>query len=77
MSAKKTINLLFFSKENFYSFKQEIIAPLYGIIMAIENNYKDTKILHNRPIISDVKDKRGNYIIIKHKIMNTHLSIIY
>lgn len=75
MSAKKTINLLFFSKENFYSFKQEIIAPLYGIIMAIENNYKDTKILHNRPIISDVKDKRGNYIIIKHK--NNEYSLIY
>ena len=34
--------------------------------MAIEDKYKDTKILPNRPIISDIKDTRGNYIIIKH-----------
>lgn len=42
--------------------------------MAIENEYKDTKILPNRPIISDVKDTRGNYIIIKHK--NNEYSLI-
>ena len=42
--------------------------------MAIEDSYKDTKILPNRPIISDIKDTRGNYIIIKHK--NNEYSLI-
>ena len=42
--------------------------------MAIEDGYKDTKILPNRPIITDIKDTRGNYIIIKHK--NNEYSLI-
>lgn len=62
------------NKENFYSYNKEIIAPLDGWIVDIENIYDDTKILEGRPIVCDAKDPRGNYIIIKH--LNNEYSLI-
>ncbi len=62
------------NKENFYSYNEDIISPLEGWVVDIENNYQDTKILKDRPIICDAKDPRGNYIIIKHK--NNEYSLI-
>lgn len=52
--------------ENYYSYKQYIIAPLDGWVIDIKNEYENTQILENRPVICDGDDPRGNYILIKH-----------
>ncbi len=52
---------------NYYSYKHKIYAPLDGYVVDICNEYPDTKIRKNRPIVCDVEDVKGNYILIKHK----------
>lgn len=52
---------------NFFCYKDDLIAPLDGIVVDIQNLYEDTKIFENRPAINDCPDPRGNYIIIKHE----------
>ena len=54
-------------KKNYYSYGEEIICPCDGFVIDIKNEYLDTKILDNRPVICDVDDPRGNYITIKHE----------
>lgn len=60
--------------ENYYSYQKKIYAPLDGYIVDICNEYPDTKIRKNRPIVCDVDDVKGNYILIKHK--NKEYSLI-
>lgn len=57
----------YLKKENFYCYLEDIICPCDGFIIDIKDEYEDTKIYENRPIINDVDDPRGNYITIKHK----------
>ena len=52
--------------ENYYSYRKKIYAPLDGYVIDLCNDYKDTKIRKNRPIVCDVDDVKGNYILIKH-----------
>ena len=52
---------------NYYSYKQKIYAPLDGYVVDICDEYEDTQIRENRPIICDCRDVKGNYILIKHK----------
>lgn len=59
---------------NYYSYKKKIYAPLDGYVVDICNEYKDTKIRKNRPIVCDADDVKGNYILIKHK--NNEYSLI-
>lgn len=59
---------------NYYSYKCKIYAPLDGYVVDICNEYPDTKIQKNRPIVCDVDDVKGNYILIKHK--NNEYSLI-
>lgn len=59
---------------NFYCYKKEIIAPFDGLVVDIKNDYLDTKVLNNRPIINESNDARGNYILIKHP--NNEYSLI-
>lgn len=60
--------------KNYYSYLQNVIAPLDGWVIDLKNEYNDTRILPGRPIICDVDDPRGNYIVIKHK--NNEYSLI-
>ena len=53
--------------DNYYSYKENIIAPLDGWVVDIKNEYDNTRILKDRPIICDCDNPMGNYIIIKHK----------
>lgn len=55
------------SKENYYSYNEEIICPCDGFVIDIKNEYDDTKIIENRPVICDIDDPRGNFITIKHE----------
>lgn len=59
---------------NFYCYNDELIAPLDGIVIDIQNLYNDTRVLENRPVINDCPDPRGNYILIKHN--NNEYSLI-
>lgn len=60
--------------QNYYSYKKHLYAPLDGYVVDICNEYEDTKVRKGRPIICDVDDVKGNYILIKHK--NNEYSLI-
>ncbi|WP_054706960.1 M23 family metallopeptidase [Bacillus sp. JCM 19041] len=48
--------------ENYYAFGKEVVAPLDGVVISLENEVKD-----NTPTIELNEDQPlGNYIIIKH-----------
>ena len=53
--------------ENYYSYLEEICAPLDGFVITIVNEYKNTHITKDRKVINDSKDPKGNYIVIKHQ----------
>ena len=53
--------------ENYYSYLEEICAPLDGFVITIVNEYKNTHITKHRKVINDSKDPKGNYIVIKHQ----------
>ena len=55
------------SKENYYSYNEEIICPCDGFVIDMKNEYDDTKIIEDRPVICDIDDPRGNFITIKHE----------
>ena len=61
-------------KNNFFSFKKEIICPCDGVVFDLVDLYDDTKIVDGRKTICDVDDIRGNYILIKHE--NNEYSLI-
>ncbi len=52
--------------KNYYSYLQDVLAPLDGVVMAIVDGYPNTKVYEGRPITSDIDEIRGNYIILKH-----------
>lgn len=60
--------------ENYYSYKQNIIAPSDGWVIDIKNEFNDTRILKERPAICDADDPRGNYILLKHS--NNEYSLV-
>lgn len=53
--------------KNYYSYLEDIICPCDGYVVDICNKYDDTKILKDRPVVCDVDEVKGNYIIIKHE----------
>ena len=52
--------------KNYYSYLEDVICPCDGWVFLIEDSYKNTRIIENRPIINDINDPCGNHIIIKH-----------
>ena len=52
--------------ENYFCYLEDIIAPSDGYVYDIVDKYKVTRIIEGRPVVSDIKDVRGNYITIKH-----------
>ncbi len=70
----KPYKLDYHDKNNYYSYKQNIICPRDGVVFDLVNLYDDTKIVDERKVICDVKDIRGNYILIKHD--NNEYSLI-
>lgn len=53
--------------ENYYSYLEDVIAPQDGYVVDIVNEYENTRITKDRVTRNDIKDPRGNYIVIKHK----------
>ena len=52
--------------DNYYSYLEDVICPYDGWVISVENKYKNTRIIENRPVINDINDPCGNHIIIKH-----------
>lgn len=51
---------------NYYCYLDDIICPCDGFVIDLQNNYPNTKVYDDRPIINDIEEPRGNYITIKH-----------
>ena len=52
--------------DNYYSYLEDVLCPCDGWVVGVENSYKNTRILDDRPVINDINDPCGNHIIIKH-----------
>ncbi len=52
--------------KNYYSYLEDIYAPLDGWVIEVVDEYPNTHITKDRKIINDCNDPRGNHIIIKH-----------
>lgn len=53
--------------KNYYSYLEDVICPCDGWVISAINEYENTRILENRPIINDIDNPCGNHVIIKHK----------
>ena len=53
--------------ENYYSYLENVYAPLDGWVIEAIDQYKNTHITKDRKIINDCDNPRGNHIIIKHE----------
>lgn len=52
--------------KNYYCYGQKILAPADGVVVKASQRVLDSKIYGNGKLDYDIKDIRGNYIIIKH-----------
>lgn len=53
--------------ENYYSYLENVYAPLDGWVIEVIDQYENTHITKERKIINDCDNPRGNHIIIKHE----------
>lgn len=52
--------------ENYYCYGKEVLAPADGVVVALKDNCADSKAFGNGKTDPNIKDIRGNYIVIKH-----------
>ncbi|MBV7391017.1 M23 family metallopeptidase [Enterococcus alishanensis] len=56
----------FKNKHNYFCYDQEILAPADGMVVAVKNDCRDSRILGEGQTDPIIKDIRGNYIVIQH-----------
>ena len=52
--------------QSFFCHGQDIVAPADGVVVALSNKHKDSRVDSGKKIYCDAWDIRGNYITIKH-----------
>jgi hypothetical protein len=52
--------------QSFFCHGQDIVAPADGVVVALSNKHKDSRVANGSKVFCDAWDLRGNYITIKH-----------
>ena len=51
--------------ENYYGYNQDLISPVSGIVIDIQDGVEDSRAYSDLRVSQDTPDVRGNYIVIK------------
>lgn len=53
--------------EDYYAYKKELFSPIDGLVISVVDDRDDSRVIDGEEIVWDMKDVRGNYIVIKAK----------